>query len=315
MQLGCSEAVAKILILEDDTRTAEYVARSLQSVGHQCRVVNRGQDAIDAAKSETIDLLVLDVMLPGGTSGFEVCRRVRADSNLYTLPILILSAMTGEEEIAHGLAQGADDYVLKPFDMQNLLQRIEALIRSNAEIKSVDDMTALPCARVTKREVQRRLSCQESFVLACAELVHLREFGVLCGSEGRTRAIRHLARALNLCAQRFSKDNLVGHMGGGYFVCILHPDEAESFANYVVTTWRSHLPSFYESFDLKKAYLDTVGGGAGPKTVPIMDVLICLTSQHVKSGATPQELFDTLTQLRNNALGMKSTGVHMDRRG
>src|SRR5690606_30808149 len=116
---------AKILIVEDDPRAAEVLGRSLTAAGHTCSIESTGARVLERARQDTPDLLVLDVMLPG-TSGFEICRRVRADAHLYTLPILIVSAMRGEEEVMHGLAQGADDYVVKPFEPAQVVQRVEA---------------------------------------------------------------------------------------------------------------------------------------------------------------------------------------------
>ena len=312
--------MAKILVVDDDSRTAEFVSSYLRAAGHDCLIAHNGEKAIDAARSDGADLLILDVMLPGGASGFEVCRRIRSDSELYTLPILMLSAMGGEEEIAHGLAQGADDYIAKPFDVHNLLLRVEALLRSNNDIAALDDMTSLPYARATKREVQRRIMARHDFALACVELVHLREFARQSLDEatsrnisGRNKAIRHLARALKLCAENMpATDFMVGHMGGGYFVCILNPAEAEAYCNYVMKAWQYHLPALYESVGLQKVYEEAVAHSDGK--APLLNLLICVTPRRARGSHGPQNLFDVLTQIRNSALAAHSAGIHFDRR-
>jgi DNA-binding response OmpR family regulator len=262
-----------------------------------------------------IDLIVLDVMLPGGTSGFEVCRRVRSDPTLYTTPILLMSAMSGDEEIMHGLAQGADDYVPKPFDVTNLLQRIDALLRHNRSTGHVDEMTSLPNAWATKREVQRRLLSPEPFVLACAEVMNLREFGRMHRGDARDKTIRHLGRALKLCGERLGiADFMVGHMGGGYFVCILGSIDAERYCSLVLETWKSHLSALYESFDLGKAYQQAIMGISGPQKTPILELLVCATHRAANDATSSQELFEVLTQIRNNAMTAKVPGAHINRR-
>jgi CheY-like chemotaxis protein len=278
-------------------------------------VAHNGQQALESAKADVVDLLILDIMLPGSASGFELCRRIRGDAELYTLPILIVSAMAGEEEVAHGLAQGADDYVPKPFDVHHLLQHIEALLRSSTGIQTLDEMTELPHSQAIKREVQRKVSCQREFVLACAELMRLREFGRMCGPEGRGKAIRHLARVLKLCGQNLgAQDFLVGHLGGGHFVCVLSPESAEPYCQYVAETWRAHLPALYESVDLQKPYLDTIAGKAHGHQVPVLEVLICATPHHPRDARTAKELFEIVTQIRNSALAAHSGGIRFDRR-
>lgn len=307
--------MAKILVVEDDPRTAEAVVAYLRAAGHDCLVSQTGVEALRVARNNALDLLVLDIMLPGGTSGFEVCRRIRSDPKLYTIPVLLLSAMSGDEEILHGLAQGADDYVPKPFDAHNLLQRIDALLRHNRSASHRDEMTSLPNAWAMKREVQRRIILQEPLALACAEVMNLREFATIQGAEGRVKVIRHLGRALKLCGERLEMPGFtVGHMGGGYFVCILSSSEAERYCIYVLETWKTHLLALYESFDLGKAYQQMLMGVAAPDRVPILDLLICVTPRAQKDASSSQGIFEILTQIRNSAMAAKSPGIHYNRR-
>ncbi len=307
--------MAKILIVDDDIRTAEFISQSLQAAGHECAVTRKGEESLHMAKAGPIDLLVLDVMLPGGVSGFEVCRRFRADSDLYTLPILLLSAMAGEEEVMHGLAQGADDYVTKPFAVPNLVQRVEALLRASADAQNLDEMTSLPCTQSIKREVQKRISRHEIFALVCVELVRLREFAYKCGAEARKKAIRHLARTLRLCGQEMGSDDfMVGHMGGGYFVCILNTERAEKYCDYIMQTWKAHLPSLYESVGFGRAYQDVTGDSGTVRNLPLLDLLICVTTRLRKETLSSQELFEILMKIRSNALAKNQAGLYFDRR-
>ena len=135
--------MAKILIVDDDPTTSQVVSEHLARNGHSCSVQKSGKKVVETLQSDRHDLVVLDVMLPY-VSGFEICRRVRRDPDLYTTPILIMSAMSNEEEIVHGLSQGADDYVSKPFDIPNFLQRIESLLRTSSTGAVMDELTSLP---------------------------------------------------------------------------------------------------------------------------------------------------------------------------
>ena len=307
--------MARILLVDDDPRTAEFVRNHFRNAGHECLVVDRGERALEIARANPVDLMVLDVMLPGGTSGFEVCRRVRADSDLYTLPVLILSAMSADEEVVHGLAQGADDYVTKPFDVQNLIQHSEALIRSNADVRGLDDLTSLPNGNAIKREVQRRVSRREVFALACVELLNLREFAYRCGPDSRQKAIRHLARALCVCGREKSGDDfMAGHMGGGYFVSIIGNAYVESYCQRVMQVWEHHLPALYENAGAAQAYKETLAGNASVK-MPILNLLCCVSARSAKEELNSKQLFDVLMKIRSNALANRSGGIYMDRRG
>lgn len=304
--------VATILIVEDDQRTANYLRQHLSDAGHTCVVEPIGEQATETAKKNDCDLLILDIMLPG-TSGFEVCRRFRRDPELYMLPIIILTAMKGDEELHHGLAQGADDYVVKPFDINNLIHRMEALLRVSTDRGGEDPLVNMPAAGATKREVQRRVSLREKFAIAYIELVHIREFARQYGEDGRSKAIRHLSRAIRQGGRNFPADTFFsGHMGGGHFVSILPTAKAEAYCKLVQDVWAQHLEHFYESVGHHQAY---TAGMRGEASIPLLDILICLTVCDPKEITAPHELFDILSQLRAKASGGRKGGIYIDRRG
>ncbi len=115
-----------VLLAEDDPAIAEPLSRALQREGYRVLVVADGLGALDAAEHSGVDLLVLDLGLPG-MDGLEVCRRLRAGGR--GLPVLMLTARSDEVDFVVGLDAGADDYVAKPFRLAELMARIRALLR------------------------------------------------------------------------------------------------------------------------------------------------------------------------------------------
>ncbi len=307
--------MARILIVDDDVKTAQFIALNLNAIGHDSVVAANGEEALVSAQKNPVDLVILDVMMPGGASGFQVCRQFRANADLYALPILILSAMSGEEEIRHGLSQGADDYIGKPFEMQNLMQRVDMLLRGNTDITALDEMTSLPAAAAVKRELQRKVSCQDEFVTVSVELMRLREFAYQCGKQARIDAIRQLARILKEAAKQAGADScIVGHMGGGYFVCLIHPNNTDAYCERIVKSWRDNMAALYTHAGQEKTYRDAVAVAPLGQNVSLTDVLVCMTNHHRRDHVSSQGLFETLTQLRNKALASGSAGIHANRR-
>jgi two-component system, OmpR family, response regulator len=122
----------RILIVEDDASLASGLSRILEAEGYAVDVTSRGEDAVQAARQERFDMVILDVGLPG-IDGFEVLRRLRAAE--YRAPVLVLTARDTVNDRVHGLDLGADDYMAKPFAMPELAARVRALIRrSQAQI-------------------------------------------------------------------------------------------------------------------------------------------------------------------------------------
>lgn len=115
-----------ILVVEDERRLGMLLRRVLMEERHAVDLVHDGQEGLDLASSNTYDLVVLDVMLPG-MNGFEVCAQLRSDG-VHT-PVLMLTARDAVQDRVTGLNSGADDYLVKPFAMEELLARVNALLR------------------------------------------------------------------------------------------------------------------------------------------------------------------------------------------
>jgi two-component system phosphate regulon response regulator PhoB len=118
----------RVLIVEDEQALNLLLRYNLESEGFDVEIVERGDDAETRIRENQPDLLILDWMLPG-VSGIEICRRLRARPETKQLPILMLTARGEETERIRGLATGADDYVVKPFSLPELLARVHALLR------------------------------------------------------------------------------------------------------------------------------------------------------------------------------------------
>jgi two-component system phosphate regulon response regulator PhoB len=119
---------AFVLIVEDEPAIYELLAYNLEAEGFRTRVVESGDDVHHAIADELPDLVLLDWMLPG-LSGIDVCRLIRARPETQKLPIIMLTARGEEAERVRGLATGADDYIVKPFSVPEVLARIRALLR------------------------------------------------------------------------------------------------------------------------------------------------------------------------------------------
>ena len=133
-----------LLVVEDDTRVADFLARGLRAEGYRVTVVHTGAEGFQIAKEMDFDLIVLDLMLPD-MDGLEVCQQLRARRVL--TPILMLTALDTLEDKILGLRLGADDYLTKPFDVDELLARIGALLRRSRHFErnnqqlQVDDLS------------------------------------------------------------------------------------------------------------------------------------------------------------------------------
>ncbi|MBT8069388.1 MAG: response regulator transcription factor [Gammaproteobacteria bacterium] len=130
----------RILIVEDETRIADFLQRGLRAEGHFCVVANDGETGLSLALEGDFDLILLDMMLPG-IHGRDICQQLRM--NKINTPLIILSAMDSLDDVIAGLRMGADDYMTKPFSFEELLARIETVMRRSTEIGSDEESLAV----------------------------------------------------------------------------------------------------------------------------------------------------------------------------
>ncbi len=143
---------ANILIVEDEEPLTLLLRYNLESEGYRVEALARGDDADTRLRELTPDLLILDWMLPG-VSGIELCRRLRSRDDTKALPIIMLTARGEESERVRGLATGADDYIVKPFSVPELLARVRALLRRSKPERTAETLKVgdIELDRIRKR--------------------------------------------------------------------------------------------------------------------------------------------------------------------
>jgi len=164
----------RLVVVEDEAHLAEVVADNLQLEGWQVQVAGDGLQALELIRSTRPDLVLLDVMLPG-LDGFAVCQKLREAGD--QVPILFLTAKSGQGDRLHGLELGGDDYLGKPFDLRELILRVRAILRRTEWMRSpstAGDVLKLGDARVDFRSYEAsaggrtlQLSSKEILILRC----------------------------------------------------------------------------------------------------------------------------------------------------
>jgi DNA-binding response OmpR family regulator len=225
----------KILIADDDGVIAGDVAEILVGHGFECHVVYRGDKVLEKATKVRPELFILDVFMPGD-NGYELCRSIRRHPLLYPVPILLLSAIGGEQEVAHGLAQGADDYIGKPFDVHELVSRAKGLIEHYVRTKEADGHSELPVRESTLKRISNKLARGEDFALCYVEVTGLGIAARQGGSEARDALTDLAGKVLRerVTALGESSESFVGHLGGGHFACLVPTRKYETYCRHAM---------------------------------------------------------------------------------
>ena len=129
MQEGSKEKPIKIAVIDDDPSMVKVLRIMLTSSGYEVVEATSGTRGFMVAKRELPDLVLLDIMMPD-VDGFEVCRRLKLDPDTKNIPVIFVSAKTGLEHVEMGLSMGADGYITKPFELKDILDKIEEVVGS-----------------------------------------------------------------------------------------------------------------------------------------------------------------------------------------
>ena len=167
-----------VLLVEDEPRVADFIDRGLRAENHGVTVAQNGGDGIDLAKTGDFDVIILDLMLPD-MHGYDVCQRLRQDGQ--HTPILMLTAMDAIEDKIKGIKIGADDYLTNPFDLDDLLDRTDALVRRTHNFTQRSNVLTVGDLKLD-RELLEVTRGGESIKLTAKELAILE---LLMSSPGR----------------------------------------------------------------------------------------------------------------------------------
>ncbi len=169
--------MTRILLVDDEKDLAWAVQQSLETEGYQVLVAHDGLDALDMARQHRPDLIVLDIVMPG-LDGLQVCSRLREDPLLEQVPILFLSVRKAIEDRIRGLDHGADDYLIKPFDLGELGARVRALLRrvAAAHAETEDGRAGLQVGPLTLNPRNYQVQVRDRWVQLTATEFNLLHF-------------------------------------------------------------------------------------------------------------------------------------------
>jgi len=224
---GSYDGGMRILVVEDQPKMARLLDRALAEHGHTVQVATTGEDAVAFASMAAYDAVLLDVMLPD-TDGFSVCRRLRRQE-VWT-PVLMLTARNAVHDRVAGLDAGADDYLAKPFSLEELLARLRAVVRRGATerptVLEVGDLTLDPATRRVHRaghEIDlstRETALLEVFMRHCDQVLtrdQLLDRVWDCSYESRSNVVDVYVRYLREKVDRpFGRSSLTTVRGLGY---------------------------------------------------------------------------------------------------
>ncbi|MFQ5948636.1 MAG: response regulator transcription factor, partial [Acidimicrobiia bacterium] len=159
----------RILVVDDDPDIAQFVRVNLVLEGYRVEAASDGKEALEKALADPPDLILLDVMMPE-LDGLSLLRILLTNPSTANVAVILLTAKGQTEDRVHGLEMGADDYVMKPFDVEELVARVGSVVRRSKAMRELSPLTGLPGNFRIAQELERRVSGDMPFAIVHADL-------------------------------------------------------------------------------------------------------------------------------------------------
>jgi PleD family two-component response regulator len=243
----------KILIVEDDHDIGEMLRLYFESHGFDTSLATRGQDALILTRHAMPHLIVLDIILPD-MDGYSVCRTLRTSTRTSHIPILFLTQKDERRDRIAGLELGADDYITKPFDIEELRLRVQNAIARVERESMTDSCTGLPAGRTIEEYLRKNIRRKGWAMLDC-RLMHFDAYRDAYGFTTADDALRLAARLFTEVVDSLgAADDFIGHPGGDNFIVFTEEKRVSQVENALRARFTDELPRLYSYVDRQRGY-------------------------------------------------------------
>jgi PleD family two-component response regulator len=301
----------KILIIDDDEVAQALITGILEmTLRYEIITGDNGLEGIQEAIRENPDLIILDIMMPN-MDGFEVCKVLRADFATRYIPIILLSAKEGIDMRIEGLVIGADDYITKPFHQQELVARVDALLRRNELSLDANPLTRLPGNISIERELMKRLADNQTFAVGYADLDNFKAFNDKYGFLKGDRVLFETGQIIRNAANRH---DFVGHVGGDDFVFIASPENVDALCRHVIKTFDWEIRKYYDEESLAQGYIESENRNGEITRYPVTSISIAVVTNINRTFTHFAEISEIGAELKKYLKTLSGSNYLVDRR-
>ena len=304
----------RVLIADDDPDILAVVQVNLELEGFEVDTAVDGEDALQKATTNPPDAIVLDIMMPR-MDGLTALHRLRGQATTANTPVVLLTARGLPEDRVRGLELGADDYITKPFDINELVARIRSVLRRTQAARDLSPLTGLPGNFKITAEVEDRITQGHPFALVHGDLDNFKAFNDYYGFMRGDEVIRLCAKCFLEGAQSLGiGDVFVGHIGGDDFVAVIPPEISESFCKEVIERFDDGILDLYDTSDALRGYIEVIDRRGERYAFPVVSLSIGVASTDMRDITTQWEASAIAVEMKEFAKKQPGSAYRIDRR-
>ena len=303
-----------IFVADDDPDIVQFVSVNLELEGYQVSSATDGKAALAAITRTAPDLVILDIMMPE-MDGLAVLRRMRAHPVSANVPVIVLTAKALPQDRIRGLELGADDYISKPFELDELMVRVRTVLQRAKAMRDLSPLTGLPGNFRITQELERRTENGDQYALVHADLDNFKAFNDHYGFMRGDGVIKFTAHVL-LESQAAIDDPeaFVGHVGGDDFVAIVDPDKVEDFCKELIRTFDEGILDFYDTSDVLRGYIEVTDRRGERHAFPHTSISLGVVSTKDRDISNQWEASAVASEMKEYAKRQPGSVYEIDRR-
>lgn len=287
----------RLLIVEDDFDIATMLQIYFSSLGYEINLAPRGSEALEKTRQKMPHLIVLDIMLPD-IDGYEVCRCLRTQPRTSHIPIIFLTQKDERSDKIQGLELGADDYVTKPFDIEELRLRVQNAIARSERESLTDPRTNLPTGRLIEDQL-RQIIRKEDWALMDIRINHFESFKEVYGFVASDDVLHFTGMLIGEVLDELGSDNdFIGHIGGDNFIVITEVGKSHPIFHRLMGRFLEEVHTYYTYKDRQRGYLRISGEGDTEIKSPLMDLSIGIVSPNLYHFTDIREITELAAEAR-----------------
>ena len=303
----------RILIVDDDQDIARILRFRLQKKGYDCVLASNGLEALEKLDKEHPDLVLLDVMMPK-MDGFTTCREIRKRNAWSRIPVIMLTAKGDTSDKVSGLGEGADDYVVKPFEFDELLARIMMVMRRTEEAVGANPLTGLPGNNVISKKLEAAIASGKDFAACYVDLDHFKAYNDEYGFEAGDQIIKRVARILVDATGKHASNAFVGHIGGDDFLFVVEADVFDACCQDVIDRFDAAIPDYYNEEHRRRGFIESINRQGQRVRFPIMSVSIGVVTSGTQRFTDPMQISNRASEMKKYAKAQPGSVYRVDRR-
>jgi DNA-binding response OmpR family regulator len=291
---------ARLLIVEDDTDISNMLRIYFTGQNFEVDTALRGSDALEKTRSNLPHLIVLDIMLPD-IDGFEVCRILRTNTRTSHVPIIFLTQKDERSDKLQGLELGADDYITKPFDIEELKLRVQRAITRSEQQSLTDPRSGLPSGRLIEEQL-RRIIRLDGWAFMDIRIKNFEAFKDVYGFVAGDDVLRFTAMLIGeVVDEHGTLNDFIGHAGGDNYIVITTEQAVAAIRKRLKERFDEEVLSHYSFMDREQGFIITVGADGKETKAPLMTLAIGDVSPSQHEFSDIREITEMASELRRQA--------------